>query len=135
MTENTSLIDLILTRGRRKAQNTAKKAQAKAIEIAREENRKLFEWTSGMIQEPYMPSEKALKEMANATQIGGDHYRNKTIQPWDAMEAWMSREEFIGFLWGNVIKYISRWKDKGGLEDLEKALHYLSKLIEVIRKD
>jgi hypothetical protein len=34
-------------------------------------------------------------------QIGGDHYQ-KVIQPWDAMEAWMSREQFIGYLRGNA---------------------------------
>jgi len=64
-------------------------------------------------------------------QIGGTHYTTKEIQPWDAMEAWMSHEAFSGFLQGNAIKYIARWKDKGGIEDLRKARHYLDKLIEV----
>jgi hypothetical protein len=50
------------------------------------------------------------------------------------MESWMSREEFSGFLRGNVIKYVSRYQDKGGLEDLQKANHYLSKLIEITNK-
>jgi hypothetical protein len=64
-------------------------------------------------------------------QIGGTHYTTKEIQPWDAMEAWMSHEAFLGFLQGNAIKYLARWKDKGGIEDLRKARHYLDKLIEV----
>jgi hypothetical protein len=64
-------------------------------------------------------------------QIGGTHYTTKEIQPWDAMEAWMSHEAFSGFLQGNAIKYLARWKDKGGIEDLRKARHYLDKLIEV----
>jgi hypothetical protein len=64
-------------------------------------------------------------------QVGGEHYRDKTIQPWDAMQAWMTPEQFKGFLWGNVIKYIARWQDKGGIEDLRKARHYMDKLIEV----
>ncbi len=64
-------------------------------------------------------------------QIGGTHYTTKEIQPWDAMEAWMSHEAFSGFLQGNSIKYLARWKDKGGIEDLRKARHYLDKLIEV----
>lgn len=68
---------------------------------------------------------------ANETQIGGEHYRSKTIQPWDAMQAWMTPEQFEGFLWGNIVKYIARWKDKGGVEDLRKARHYMDKLIEV----
>jgi hypothetical protein len=70
--------------------------------------------------------------MTRNDQIGGDHYASKTVQPWDAMEAWMSREAFIGYLWGNVIKYMARWKDKGGLQDLDKAAHYLAKMREVV---
>lgn len=65
----------------------------------------------------------------NNSQIGGTHYQ-KDIQPWDAMEAWMSKDAFQGFLQGNAIKYLARWKDKGGVEDLQKAQHYIQKLIE-----
>ena len=43
----------------------------------------------------------------------------------------MSREAFAGFLQGNVIKYLCRYRDKNGVEDLRKARHYLDKLIEV----
>jgi hypothetical protein len=68
---------------------------------------------------------------ANDMQVGGEHYQSKSIQPWDAMQAWMTDEQFKGFLWGNVIKYIARWQDKGGIEDLRKARHYMDKLIEV----
>lgn len=72
---------------------------------------------------------------ANDRQVGGDHYQ-RTIQPWDAMEAWMTPEQFNGFLRGNVIKYVARATNleltgKTGLQDLEKAQHYLEKLIEV----
>lgn len=62
---------------------------------------------------------------ANDIQCGGTHYRDKAIQPWDYITA-----NDIGYLEGNVIKYVSRWKDKGGVEDLRKAQHYLAKLIE-----
>jgi hypothetical protein len=68
---------------------------------------------------------------ADTEQVGGDHYRSKAIQPWDAMAAWMTPEEFRGYLRGNVIKYVARCNDKGGVEDLQKARHYLDKLIEV----
>ena len=67
---------------------------------------------------------------AKEYQIGGDHYVEKVIQPWDAMQAWMTAEEFAGFLRGNAIKYLARYRDKGGVEDLRKARHYLNKLIE-----
>jgi hypothetical protein len=68
---------------------------------------------------------------SNKVQIGGTHYVDKTVQPWDAMQAWMSHEEFCGFLRGNSIKYLARYKEKGGVEDLRKAKHYLEKLIEL----
>ena len=67
---------------------------------------------------------------ANATQIGGNHYSSKAVQPWDAMQAWMSREEFAGYLRGNV----ARCNDKGGIEDVRKARHYIDKLIEVLEQ-
>lgn len=63
---------------------------------------------------------------ANEVQVGGDHYRSKKIQPWDAIVAWG-----CGFLDGNIIKYVARYRAKGGVEDLKKARHYLDKLIEV----
>lgn len=68
---------------------------------------------------------------ANAVQIGGAHYRSKRVQPWDAMAAWFTPEEFRGFLKGNAIKYLARERDKGGRQDLAKARHYLDKLLEV----
>ena len=67
-------------------------------------------------------------------QIGGTHYVSKKIQPWQAMEDWLSREQFVGYLRGNVIKYIARCDDKGGVEDLRKARHYLDKLVEFLGK-
>jgi hypothetical protein len=68
---------------------------------------------------------------SNDMQVGGDHYKKLDIQPWDAMQAWMSREAFAGFMQGNAIKYLARWRDKGGIDDLRKARHYLDKLIEI----
>jgi hypothetical protein len=61
-------------------------------------------------------------------QVGGSHYIDLPVQPWDVMRAIMSPDEFRAYLRGNVIKYIMR--DKNGLEDLLKAKHYLSVLIE-----
>ena len=64
-------------------------------------------------------------------QVGGDHYRSLEIQPWAAMQAWMSHEQFIGYLRGNAIKYLARAGAKGeAKEDYQKAMHYLGKLIE-----
>lgn len=61
---------------------------------------------------------------ANSKQIGGDHYK-AVIEPWDAIEAWG-----LGYFDGNAVKYLSRWRKKGGIQDLEKAIHYIQKLIE-----
>jgi hypothetical protein len=66
---------------------------------------------------------------ANDIQVAGDHYKTQAIQTWDFIIA-----NKIGYMEGNVIKYISRWRDKGGVDDLKKAQHYLAKLIEVTQK-
>ena len=70
---------------------------------------------------------------ADNTQVGGDHYKRLDVQPWAAMEAWMSREQFVGFLRGNAIKYLARAGTKDDFEsDIGKALHYCEKLLTVI---
>lgn len=66
---------------------------------------------------------------ANDKQVGGSHYAEKAIQPWDYILA-----NKLGYLEGNVVKYISRWKEKGGVDDLRKVIHYTEKLIEVETK-
>lgn len=66
----------------------------------------------------------------NGEQIGGDHYRRMPIQPWDVMRSCMTQEEWLGFLRGNVLKYVMRANLKGGVEDLQKAQHYLQTLIQ-----
>jgi hypothetical protein len=66
---------------------------------------------------------------ANSRQVGGNHYRTEHgIQHWDlvAMFQW-------DYFQGQIIKYLMRWKKKGGVQDLEKARHYLDKYIEVER--
>jgi hypothetical protein len=69
---------------------------------------------------------------AEDTQIAGNHYVTKNVQPWQAMEAWMTRDQFAGFLRGNAIKYLARCDEKGGVEDIKKARHYMDKLIEFL---
>lgn len=64
---------------------------------------------------------------ANEVQVGGNHYKKEGgEQHWD-------RVHRLGMNWyaANVTKYVERYKEKNGLEDLRKAQHYLSKLIEV----
>jgi len=63
---------------------------------------------------------------ANDHQVSGSHYKDRAIQPWDYIIA-----NDLGFLEANVVKYVTRYKAKNGIKDLEKARHYLDKLIEV----
>jgi hypothetical protein len=72
--------------------------------------------------------------LASSYQVGGEHYRSKKVQPWTAMESWMTPIEFEGFLRGNVIKYIARYRDKDGLKDVYKAKHYLERLVELLEE-
>lgn len=56
------------------------------------------------------------------------------IEPWDIMEKDFTREEFIGFLKGNCIKYLLR-KKGSDLQDFEKVEHYVKKLQEVLKNE
>lgn len=65
-----------------------------------------------------------------------EHYTNNGIEPIDIMRKNFSHDEFVGFCKGNVLKYLLRYKDKNGLEDLEKAKIYLNWLIdEYVKED
>ena len=63
---------------------------------------------------------------ALARQEGGGHYKDMPIQPVQFIHA-----NGIGYFEGNVIKYVSRWRAKGGVEDLRKARHYIDLLIDL----
>lgn len=70
---------------------------------------------------------------ANELQIGGQHYKEMGVQPWDVMESVLTHEEFVGFLKGNVVKYSMR-QGKKDSDDAGKAKHYMLKLKEVMEK-
>lgn len=71
----------------------------------------------------------ALQPSANDVQIGGNHYKQfKGMEPWDVITGWG-----LGYLDGTALKYIARWKHKNGVQDLEKAVHFLQKAIEVYK--
>ena len=61
----------------------------------------------------------------NDHQIGGNHYKVMKIEP-----VTFIIENDIPFVEGNIIKYVCRWKSKGGVEDLKKARHYIDMLIK-----
>ncbi len=73
----------------------------------------------------YHPEDPAIQK-----QIGGNHYSRYTIQPVDFIIA-----NNLDWCEGNAIKYITRWKDKNGVEDIKKAIHYLEILLERVQND
>lgn len=71
-------------------------------------------------------AQQMTNSFANGYQEGGEHYKSKGIQPWDYITI-----NNLGYLEGNIVKYVSRYKEKNGVQDLKKARHYLDKLIEI----
>lgn len=72
---------------------------------------------------------KPENEAATNKQVGGSHYQ-LPIQPIEYILA-----NGLGYCEANVVKYVSRWRNKGGIQDLKKAIHYLEMLIEQEEKD
>ena len=69
---------------------------------------------------------QTLADSALTKQVGGGHYKDKAIQPIIYIHA-----NNLGFCEGNVVKYITRWREKNGIAELEKAKHYIELLIEM----
>lgn len=63
---------------------------------------------------------------ANDRQVAGEHYRKTKIQHWDFAAA-----NDFDYFQGQITKYVTRWKNKNGIADLEKAKHFLEKYIEI----
>ena len=61
------------------------------------------------------------------------HYGQGRIEAIEYIEDFLTKEEYIGYLRGNVAKYLHRWRYKNGVEDLEKARVYLGWLIKEMR--
>lgn len=72
------------------------------------------------------PSPLGFPRRANTMQVGGTHYQRGGLQHWDFVEA-----HGIGYLEAAASKYLTRWRDKNGVQDLEKARHYTVKLLEL----
>jgi len=70
--------------------------------------------------------EKLVPVSAMAIQEGGSHYKDMPIQPVEYIH-----KNGIGYFEGNVIKYMTRWRKKNGIDDLKKARHYIDLLIEL----
>lgn len=67
--------------------------------------------------------------------INPTYYKDKSIETIDAIESQLTKDEFIGYLKGQVWKYLSRHRQKNGLEDIKKAQWYLTKLEKILSVD
>ena len=90
------------------------------------------------VENTKMPYNKTDQDYSNNKssdyQVGGSHYKNMTIQPWQIFDTW-SIEQQIGFHRGNAIKYLMRLGSKDDpLQEAKKALQYCQKLIEVLER-
>lgn len=61
-----------------------------------------------------------------SVQVGGNHYKDLAIQPVEYIHA-----NGIPFMEGSAIKYLTRWRNKGGIADLRKARHFIDMLIDL----
>lgn len=78
---------------------------------------------------PSAPAPTAPPANALSRQEGGGHYKALKIQPVEYIHA-----NGVGYFEGNVIKYVTRWRSKGGVEDLKKARHYIDLLLDLEAK-
>lgn len=70
-----------------------------------------------------------MADSALKRQVAGNHYVGRSIQPIEYIHA-----NNLPFIEGSIVKYITRWRDKGGAADLEKIKHYVDLLIELEEK-
>ncbi len=95
-------------------------------------------WQNSLIERQDVSNRvEQLRSAEEARQVEKDavnnpsHYTTGGIECIDAMQAILSREEFIGYLRGNIFKYQWRYQHKNGIEDLKKAQWYANRLIEL----
>ena len=109
--------------------------QEKALSFIDEAAGKLYMAKHGFSQQYYelfysKPNEKDTKDdLINHP----NHYTAYSREVIDTMQGDMTSEEFTGYLKGNIIKYISRYQGKNGVEDLNKAIWYVTKLRDVVK--
>lgn len=76
-----------------------------------------------------VPAPEPTPQTALDVQVDGEHYKKFKIQPIEFIHA-----NNLPFIEGNIVKYITRWREKNGVRDLEKVKHYVDLLIELESK-
>ena len=72
---------------------------------------------------------------ANDSQVGGDHYKNMGIEPWDIIDTWQLDQRLAVYRAG-ALKYIMRMGSKDDtIQELRKAAHYIEKMIETLQTE
>lgn len=87
---------------------------------------KACERGTGRAKDAEAPVDDDYLPKAFGAQVGGSHYKDLAIQPVEYIH-----RNGIGFCEGSVVKYVTRWRAKGGVEDLKKARHFLDLLIDM----
>lgn len=78
--------------------------------------------------------ESGVHTRANDKQVGGDHYKNMGVEPWDVVDTW-PLEQRIGYYRGGALKYIMRMGGKDEeVQEIGKGMHYIEKLLEVLKE-
>jgi hypothetical protein len=69
---------------------------------------------------------------ANAVQVGGDHYKNMGVEPWDVVDTWPYKQR-VGYYRGSALKYLMRMGSKDlEVQEIRKCQHYIQKLLETM---
>jgi len=119
-----------------KERDEAKSSNEVHAQVIRDTTAKNLRDLEKLYGPPQVPPKQKIQEQKDlARQVGGDHYKTKSIQPWDVIDT-LPHAEAIGFYRGNAIKYLMRAgakTDNPARQDYEKALHYIEKLLETLR--
>jgi hypothetical protein len=106
--------------------------------LARDQNALISARTAVVAIEPPPAPTTALAtasmEPASLRQIGGTHYKQMAVQPWDVVDDW-PLEQRIGYYRGNALKYLMRMGSKDqDAQEIGKGRHYIEKLLEVLQE-
>jgi hypothetical protein len=110
-------------------------ALEETYEYLRAKGVKMSYITPGLLESLAKKNTPAVEHNAISSQVGGDHYKNMKLQPWQVMRAVMTREEYTAYHIGTVMAYLMRHKAKGGEQDIKKAQHHLTELVEYLNQE
>ena len=123
---------------------TRKKALDDLVTFSQEHG--LYDMVGNPLVKPLIPNmtEKNASVTRDPTspdnrQVGGDHYKRMKVQPWAALDDWLTSDQKVGYYLGSAVAYLARFNSegvgKGGVQDVKKAKHYLEKLIDTLNKE